>query len=151
MRIVIQKVSKASVVVDDVVVGAINRGFLLLVGIEVGDTLIDINKAADKIAALRIIEDEEGAMNCALDPSVDAILSISQFTLAADIRKGNRPSFTQAMRPEEANGLYEAFNDALRSKGLNVETGVFQAQMDVSLVNDGPITIVMDISDGKVL
>lgn len=151
MRIVVQKVSSAQVVVEEEVVGAIESGFVLLVGLMRSDTMADVLKAADKIASMRIMEDEHGAMNLALDSSMDAILSISQFTLAANVSKGNRPSFIEAMRPEEAKPLYEAFNHALRSHGFKVETGVFQAHMDVSLVNAGPITIVMDIYDGKVV
>ncbi len=157
MKIVIQKVSEANVVVHDEyskefnVVGNIRQGYVLLVGIEKDDTEIDINKAADKISGLRLFEDDMGKINLSIHDIGGSILSISQFTLAADIRKGNRPSFGGAMEQTMANDLYEKFNKRLRSHGLRVETGEFQTDMSVSLVNEGPVTIIMVVKDGKVL
>lgn len=157
MKIVIQKVSEANVVVHDAyskeynVVGDIRQGYVLLVGIENDDTEIDINKAADKISSLRLFEDDMGKINLSIHDIGGSILSISQFTLAADIRKGNRPSFSGAMEQTLANDLYEKFNERLRSHGLLVETGQFQTDMSVSLVNEGPVSIIMVVKDGKVL
>lgn len=151
MRNVIQRVKEARVEVNQEIVGSIQSGFLILVGIEANDTLEDIQKAADKVAGLRIFEDEEGKMNRSLLDCGGEILSVSQFTLAGSIQKGNRPSFINAKTPEEANKLYEMFNDLLRKKGINVATGRFQEHMNVIFNNDGPVTIIMDIKDGKVL
>lgn len=151
MRNVIQRVKEARVEVNGEIVGSIPSGLLILVGIESNDTLEDIKKAADKIAALRIFEDEDGKMNRSLIDSGGSILSVSQFTLAGSIQKGNRPSFINAKIPEEANKLYEIFNDLLRNKGINVATGRFQEHMNVIFNNDGPVTIIVDIKDGKVL
>lgn len=151
MRIIIQKVKESSVKVDDEIVGQIKKGFLLLVGIETGDEEEDIQKAADKIANMRIFEDDNGKMNLSIFDVGGEILSVSQFTLAANVQKGNRPSFTGAMRPEQANEYFMLLNQKLRDLGLKVETGKFQEHMDVSLINDGPVTIILDIKDGKVL
>lgn len=157
MKIVIQKVSEANVVVHDEyskefnVVGSIRTGYVLLVGIESGDTEVDTDKAADKVSSLRLFEDGNGKINLSVHDVGGSILSISQFTLAADIRKGNRPSFSGVMEQSKANVLYEKFNERLRSHGLKVQTGQFQTDMSVSLVNEGPVSIIMVVKDGKVL
>lgn len=145
MRIVLQRVKSASVLIDDVVVGNIDQGFLLLVGVGPDDTRDDASYLARKIAGMRIFSDENGKMNLSIDQVGGKILSVSQFTLFADTKKGNRPSFTGAASPEAANKLYEEFNEILRTEyGLIVETGEFGADMQVSLVNDGPVTILLD-------
>ncbi len=144
MRVVIQRVSKAKVVADGVESGVINKGFLLLVGVEEEDTNEDVAYLTRKIANMRIFEDEAGKMNLSLKEVNGEILSISQFTLHADTKKGNRPSFIKAAKPDIADKLYEELNQNLRDEGFKVETGVFGADMDVSLVNDGPVTILID-------
>ena len=145
MRIVLQRVKSASVALEGSVVGEINQGFLLLVGVEPDDTRDDASYLARKIAGMRIFSDENGKMNLAIDQVGGKILSVSQFTLFADTKKGNRPSFTGAASSEAANKLYEEFNEILRTEyGLIVETGEFGADMQVSLVNDGPVTILLD-------
>ncbi|SFX45978.1 D-tyrosyl-tRNA(Tyr) deacylase [Thermoactinomyces sp. DSM 45891] len=147
MRVVIQRVSKASVTVDDQIVGAIDQGLLLLVGITENDGEEEIQTLAEKVVRMRIFEDEKGKMNRSLLDLGGAILSVSQFTLYGDCRKGRRPSFMAAARPELANLLYERFNEQLRSYGAEVKTGIFGAMMDVSLHNDGPVTILLDSHD----
>ena len=145
MRIVLQRVKSASVSIEDSVVGEISQGFLLLVGVGPEDTRDDASYLARKIAGMRIFSDENGKMNLSIDQIGGKILSVSQFTLFADTKKGNRPSFTGAASPEAANQLYEEFNEKLRTEyGLTVETGEFGADMQVSLVNDGPVTIILD-------
>ena len=145
MRVVIQRSKRASVTVEGQVTGAIDLGYVLLVGLTHDDTLEDVRYVAKKVAELRLWEDEEGKMNHSIVEHGGAILSVSQFTLYADTRKGRRPSFIEAARPETALPLWEAFNEELRSThGLQVETGVFGAMMDVSLVNDGPVTIIVE-------
>ena len=145
MRIVLQRVKSASVSIEDSVVGEINQGFLLLVGGGPDDTRGDASYLARKIAGMRIFSDENGKMNLSIDQVGGKILSVSQFTLFADTKKGNRPSFTGAASSEAANKLYEEFNEILRTEyGLIVETGEFGADMQVSLVNDGPVTILLD-------
>ncbi len=144
MKVVIQRVTSSKVEVAGKLIGEINRGFLLLVGIKEGDTEVEINQAADKISKMRIFEDENEHMNLALKEVNGEILSVSQFTLLADTKKGNRPSFTNAMEPVAANELFEKFNERLRSHDLQVATGEFGANMQVSLVNDGPVTIVLE-------
>ena len=145
MRIVLQRVKSASVSIEDSVVGEINQGFLLLVGVGPDDTRDDASYLARKISGMRIFSDENGKMNLSIDQVGGKILSVSQFTLFADTKKGNRPSFTGAASPEAANKLYEKFNEILRTEyGLIVETGEFGADMQVSLVNDGPVTILLD-------
>ncbi|HIZ70642.1 MAG TPA: D-tyrosyl-tRNA(Tyr) deacylase [Candidatus Atopostipes pullistercoris] len=144
MRVVIQRVSKANVVIDEKENGEIGRGFLLLVGVEEEDTKEDVDYLTRKISNLRIFEDEAGKMNLSLREVKGEILSISQFTLHADTKKGNRPSFIKAAKPQKAESLYEELNQNLRNEGFKVETGVFGADMAVSLINDGPVTILID-------
>ncbi len=147
MKVVLQRVQHASVTIDGKVHGKINQGYLLLVGITDGDTEAEAKKLADKIVDLRIFEDENGKMNLSIEQVEGQILSISQFTLYADCRKGRRPSFTKAARPEISNPLYERFNEFLRMRGMHVETGIFGAEMKVDLLNDGPVTIVLDSNE----
>ena len=145
MRIVLQRVKSASVSIEGLVVGEIEQGFLLLVGVGPNDTRDDASYLARKIAGMRIFSDDIGKMNLSIVHVGGKILSVSQFTLFADTKKGNRPSFTGAASPEAANKLYEEFNEILRTEyGLIVETGEFGADMQVSLVNDGPVTILLD-------
>lgn len=144
MRVVLQRSGAASVTVDGRITGAIEKGYVLLVGITHEDTKEDADYIASKIAKTRIWEDEDGKMNIAIHEHGGAILSISQFTLYANTKKGNRPSFTAASRPDHSEPLWEYFNESLRKEGLEVHTGVFGAMMDVSLVNDGPVTIIFD-------
>jgi D-tyrosyl-tRNA(Tyr) deacylase len=150
MRIVVQRCSRAEVRIDGSIVGRIDQGFVLLVGVTDTDTRTEADLLAKKIAQLRVFEDEAGKMNLALHDVGGAILSISQFTLYADCRKGNRPSFIRAARPETAEPLYDYFNAVLRDQyGLRVETGRFGADMKVDFVNDGPVTILMDTDELK--
>ncbi|MFB9327211.1 D-aminoacyl-tRNA deacylase [Paenibacillus aurantiacus] len=144
MKVVVQRSKAASVTVDGAIVGAIDSGLVLLVGITHEDTETDAKWMADKIAGLRIFEDENGKMNGSVIDAGGSILSVSQFTLYGDCKKGKRPNFMAAARPEKAEPLYEAFNDLLRTMGLTVATGRFGAMMDVSLVNDGPVTLIVD-------
>lgn len=144
MRVILQRSKQASVTVDGQKTGAIDKGYVLLVGITHSDTEEDIAYVAKKIADLRIWEDNEGKMNRSILEVGGDILSISQFTLYADTRKGKRPSFVEAARPEQAEPLWNAFNEQLKAHGLHVETGVFGAMMDVSLINDGPVTITIE-------
>lgn len=140
MRAVIQRVSQAAVSINEREVGRIDHGLLILLGVHDTDTQTDVDYLIKKIAQMRIFEDEQGKMNLSIEDVKGALLSISQFTLFADTKKGNRPSFIAAARPETAIPLYEAFNDGLRQRGITVETGEFGADMAVSLVNDGPVT-----------
>ncbi|MGE8000497.1 D-aminoacyl-tRNA deacylase [Lysinibacillus sp. NPDC093190] len=144
MKVVLQRSKAASVTVDGKVTGAIDSGYVLLVGITHEDTQEDVVYLAKKVANLRLWEDADGKMNHSILEQGGAILSVSQFTLYGDAKKGNRPSFTSAARPEVAEPLWEAFNNALREHGLHVETGIFGAMMDVALTNDGPITILLE-------
>lgn len=144
MRVVLQRVKEASVTVDQEVIGQIKQGFLLLVGVTHEDTIDQVNWLADKIAGLRVFEDEEERMNRSLQDVDGQILSVSQFTLYGDVKKGRRPAFTEAAKPDLANALYEAFNERLRAQGLIVETGQFGAMMDIALVNDGPVTLILE-------
>ncbi|MEK5481405.1 D-aminoacyl-tRNA deacylase [Viridibacillus sp. FSL R5-0888] len=144
MKVILQRSKKATVTVDGQVTGAIEQGYVLLVGLTHGDTKADADYIANKIAKMRLWEDTDGKMNHSILDHSGAILSVSQFTLYADIRKGNRPSFIEAARPEEAEPLWEYFNETLRNLGLHVETGVFGAMMDVQLTNDGPVTIIIE-------
>ena len=147
MRAVIQRVSQASVTVDSQVVGSIGRGFLVLVGVTHNDSRAEADWLARKIAGLRIFEDDAGKMNLGLADVGGAVLVVSQFTLYGDARKGRRPDFIQAARPEVAEPLVDYFVEALRSAGLPVETGRFRATMEVALVNDGPVTLWLDTAD----
>ena len=148
MRVVVQRCSRAEVRIDGEVAGAIGRGFLLLVGVTDSDTEHEADMLAKKVAQLRVMEDAEGKMNLALADVDGAILSISQFTLYADCRKGNRPSFVRAARPEKAEPLYDYFNRVLREQyGLRVATGRFGADMKVNFINDGPVTILLDTAE----
>lgn len=144
MRAVVQRVSEASVAIDRQVVGEINQGFMILLGIHEEDTLKDVEYLVGKIAKLRVFEDEAGKMNRNIAAISGSVLSISQFTLYAETKKGNRPSFIKAAKPDIAISLYEAFNQGLQSEGIPVATGEFGADMKVSLINDGPVTIILD-------
>jgi D-tyrosyl-tRNA(Tyr) deacylase len=144
MRVVVQRSKEASVTVAGEVVGQIEHGLVLLVGITHEDTEKEVEFVADKVAHLRIFEDEEGKMNHSVLETGGQILSISQFTLYGDCRKGRRPNFMAAARPEQAEPLYHLFNEKLREKGLRVETGRFGAMMDVRLVNNGPVTLIVE-------
>ncbi len=144
MRLVVQRVSRASVRVDGEVVGAIGPGLLVLVGVEKGDTATAAERAAQRLATLRVFEDEAGHMNRGLDEVGGAVLVVSQFTLSGSIRRGRRPSFDGAARPEEAEPLVDALVAALAARGVRVATGVFRAHMEVELVNDGPVTFVWE-------
>lgn len=147
MRAVIQRTTNASVTVDEEVVGEINDGLVVLLGVTHEDTVEDMEYLVNKIIHLRIFEDENGKMNLSLKDINGSILSISQFTLYADTRKGRRPSFVHAAKPDDANQLYEQFNEALRNENIHVETGEFGAMMDVNLINAGPVTILIDSKD----
>jgi D-aminoacyl-tRNA deacylase len=144
MRAVVQRVSSAQVTVAGEVVGRIDRGFLVLLGVKEGDTSDDAIYLAKKIGGLRVFEDEAGKMNLALAEISGAVLVVSQFTLYGDCRQGRRPSFVEAARPEPADALYRVFVAELRGQGVPVETGRFQQHMDVALVNDGPVTLLLD-------
>lgn len=146
MRAVIQRVLSSEVSVDGKVVGAIGRGFNVLLGISTEDTDEDIRYITDKISGLRVFEDTDGKMNVSMEDIKGEILLISQFTLYGDARKGRRPSFIKALGGDEANVLYEKTAAVLRDKGFKVETGIFGADMKVTIVNDGPVTILLDSS-----
>jgi D-aminoacyl-tRNA deacylase len=145
MRAVVQRVSRARVVVEGETVGAIGDGLCILLGVAASDTRDGAERLAGKVARLRIFEDEAGKFDRSLLDTVGEALVVSQFTLIADTAKGNRPSFADAAPPEQAEPLYEAFCEALRELGVHVETGVFGARMQLELVNDGPVTIVVDV------
>ncbi|MFC6171327.1 D-aminoacyl-tRNA deacylase [Loigolactobacillus jiayinensis] len=144
MRVVLQRVKQASVKIDQQIVGAIQRGYLLLVAVRDTDTEADVDYLVHKISKLRVFEDEQGKMNLAITDVGGAILSVSQFTLYADTRKGNRPGFANAGQPEKATRYYDWFNQKLRATGIEVATGEFGANMAVALINDGPVTILFD-------
>ncbi|NQU68051.1 MAG: D-tyrosyl-tRNA(Tyr) deacylase [Candidatus Marinimicrobia bacterium] len=144
MVVVLQRVSSATVEVDDLIVGSISKGFLLLLGVYRDDTESDAKFLVDKIAGFRIFSDENRNMNLSIEDVKGSILVVSQFTLCGDWRKGKRPGFQMAAPPEEGNRLYQWFVKAMRDKGIPVETGEFGALMNVSLVNDGPVTFVLD-------
>ncbi|ALS37456.1 D-tyrosyl-tRNA(Tyr) deacylase [Enterococcus rotai] len=147
MRAVIQRVTQAEVVIEQQSVGKIGQGFMILLGIHESDTIEDVAYLVRKISKLRVFEDDGGKMNLSLQEINGSILSVSQFTLYADTKKGNRPSFIEAARPEVAIPLYEQFNKQLKELAIPVETGEFGADMKVSLINDGPVTIIIDTKD----
>jgi D-tyrosyl-tRNA(Tyr) deacylase len=144
MRALVQRVHKASVTSEDRLLGSIGIGFLVLLGVADSDTEEDFQYVLKKIPSLRVFSDQEGKMNLSVRDVGGAILLVSQFTLIADTKKGNRPSFIGAARPEKAKPIYERFAEALRAEGIHVETGEFGADMDVELVNHGPVTIMID-------
>jgi len=144
MRAVVQRVLRAGVTVDARSIGQIERGLMVLLGVGSGDQASDARYLAEKIAALRIFEDDAGKMNRNVSEAGGAVLAVSQFTLYGDARRGKRPSFDAAARPEQARALYEEFVAGVRALGLRCETGQFQAEMQVELVNDGPVTILLD-------
>ncbi len=144
MRAVVQRVKESSVTVDGNVIGRIGAGLLVLLGIAKKDTITDIDFIADKILNLRIFEDENKKMNRSVLETGGEMLVVSQFTLLGDCRKGRRPSFIDAAEPEKANELYEKFIEKICGKGVKVQTGIFRAMMDVSLVNDGPVTLIVE-------
>src|SRR5699024_4937703 len=147
MKLVIQRTNKASVTIDNTIVGQIEDGLVVLVGITENDTTEDVQAMVHKLIHLRIFEDEAGKLNKSLMDISGSILSISQFTLYADVRKGRRPSFVKAAHPDKATALYEQFNQHLSDEGVHVETGEFGAMMDVALVNQGPVTIILETKD----
>lgn len=151
MRAVIQRVKCASVTVEGVCVSAIQKGFMILLGVSENDTDRDKTNLVNKIAKLRVFADDADKMNLSLGDCGGEILLVSQFTLCADCRHGNRPSFVSAMKPEQANAMYRAFGQDLEARGISVKYGVFGAMMDVSLINDGPVTIVLESKDGVLL
>ncbi|GAF65891.1 D-tyrosyl-tRNA(Tyr) deacylase [Bacillus sp. TS-2] len=144
MKIVLQRVKNAHVKVDETIVGEIQAGVLLLVGITHDDTEEDISYLVDKVANLRIFNDESGKLNLSLLDIQGQVLSVSQFTLYGDCRKGRRPNFMNAAKPDIAKKLYDDFNEKLKEKGLTVQTGQFGEMMDVSLLNDGPVTLILE-------
>ena len=146
MKVVVQKVKEASCTIDGKITGKIDQGLMILVGFTLGDNLDIISKMAQKIVNLRIFEDDNNVMNLSLLDVKGSILSISQFTLYADTKKGNRPSYINAMKGEEATKLYDLFNEELR-KYTHVETGIFGEDMDISLINHGPTTIILERND----
>lgn len=149
MKAVIQRVTEASVSVDGEEVSRIGTGFLILLGVETGDTEKDADWLIEKCTGLRIYEDEQGKMNRGLSDVGGEILAVSQFTLLGDCKHGRRPSFTRAEKPEEADALYRYFVEGCRSKGIPTQTGRFRTHMRVSLVNDGPVTMLLDTREGK--
>ena len=144
MRCVVQRVTEASVTVNGETVGAVGPGLMVLIGVSTEDTDTDLKYMADKVPNLRIFDDENGVMNRSVIDAGGSILAVSQFTLYGDARGGRRPSYIRAAKPDEANALYERLVAAWRAKGIHVETGRFRTEMKVSLVNDGPVTILID-------
>lgn len=144
MKVILQRVTHASCVVDEQVTGEIKDGYMALVGISTEDQEDVLEKMADKVVNLRVFSDDEGKMNRSLLDVKGEILSISQFTLYADAKKGRRPSFTHAAKPDVSLPMYNQFNELLKAKGVHVETGIFGADMKISLLNDGPVTIILD-------
>ena len=144
VRALVQRVSEARVVVDGEVVGAIGRGYVVLLGVHARDTAAEAGSLAEKVAHLRIVGDDEGKMNRSIIDAGGAVLSVSQFTLYGNTEKGRRPSFIEAASPEQATALYETFNERLRALGVPVETGRFRAHMIVEIHNDGPVTLMLE-------
>lgn len=144
MKVVVQRCKKASVTVEGEIIGKINQGFVLLVGITHDDNIDQSEWLADKIVNLRVFEDEDGKMNRSLLDVDGQILSVSQFTLYGDCTKGRRPNFMNAAKPDMAKQMYDHFNQSLRDKGVHVETGSFGAMMEVELINDGPVTLILE-------
>ena len=149
MRVLIQRVTEASVSIDGAIVGKIGKGMLILLGVKVGDTQAEADFLADKCLGLRIFSDAEGKMNLALNDVQGEILVVSQFTLYGDARKGRRPSYIEAAQPPVSEPLYEYFVEKLRQSGIKVETGRFGADMAVSLINDGPVTLIIEKDNTK--
>ena len=147
MRVVLQRVKEASVTIDGNIHGQIQQGYMALVGICEGDDETIVAKLAKKTAELRVFSDADDKMNLGIQDVKGDILSISQFTLYADCKKGRRPSFVRAAKPDVANALYEKYNECLRNYGIHVETGIFGADMKVVLINDGPVTIILDSNE----
>jgi len=150
MRAVVQRVSRAQVEVKGRIVGEIGTGLVALVGVIAGDGLADADALAQKLVDLRVFADEDGKMNRSVIDVAGAILVVSQFTLYGDLRRGRRPSFTEAASPEHAQPLIDAVADATRSRGVRVETGEFGAYMQLSITNDGPVTLIIEIENGRV-
>ena len=148
MRAVVQRVVSARVTVNDAVTGEIKKGLVVFLGVESSDVVADVSYIAEKVSGLRVFEDGDGKMNLSVKDVGGAVLAISQFTILGDVRKGKRPSFTAAARPEEANMLYRAFVDKVTAEGVPVAEGVFRAEMLVSVDNDGPVTILLDSKRG---
>lgn len=144
MKVLVQRVTKANVIVENKEVAAIGKGYLLLVGIEKGDTATTCEYLANKTTNLRIFEDQNGKMNLSILEVNGQVLAVSQFTLAGDTSRGNRPGFETAARPEDAKSLYEYFVECLKKRGLEVQCGIFQAEMQVGLINDGPVTFMLE-------
>ncbi|MCM3358469.1 MULTISPECIES: D-aminoacyl-tRNA deacylase [unclassified Psychrobacillus] len=144
MKVVLQRCKNAKVTVDGEITGQIDHGYMLLVGITTTDTEKEVDYLVEKIAGLRLFEDQDGKMNHSIQEMNGSILSVSQFTLYADTKRGRRPSFIEAARPEQAKPLWELFNSKLQAKEIQVETGIFGAMMDVTFTNDGPVTIVLE-------
>jgi len=146
LRIVLQRVSRATVRVEQQKITSIDKGIVLLIGIGKGDEVLDLLRLAQKVVELRIFEDQAGKMNRSLRDVEGEILAVSQFTLYGDTKKGRRPSFSKAASPQEAKPLFDAFISALKAKGVPVKTGVFGARMEVELVNDGPVTFILELA-----
>jgi D-tyrosyl-tRNA(Tyr) deacylase len=144
MRAVVQRVKQSSVKAGNEIVGRIGKGLLVLLGVARDDTVKDVDYLVNKIINLRIFEDQDGKMNRSLLETGGELLAVSQFTLLADCRKGRRPSFVQAAEPQKATDLYETFVDRVREKGVKVQTGRFRAMMEVALINDGPVTVIIE-------
>ena len=144
MRAVVQRVTKSSVTVDEQITGQIGKGLMVLIGVEEGDTEKDAEYIAKKVTALRVFDDAEGVMNLSVQDIGGEILTVSQFTLLGDVRKGNRPSYFTAAKPEEADRLYRKVINLIKEKGIHVEEGIFQAEMLVKIDNDGPVTILLE-------
>ncbi|MFD2637597.1 D-aminoacyl-tRNA deacylase [Piscibacillus salipiscarius] len=147
MRAVIQRVTEGSVTVNGEIKGKIDNGLVVLLGVTHEDTAKDLKFIADKVSNLRIFEDDQGKMNLSVKDVGGKVLSISQFTLYGDCRKGRRPNFMKAAKPDFANDMYEQFNELVREQDVDVETGVFQEYMQVSLMNDGPVTLILDSNE----